>query len=186
MIRFFIISLLIFIQVKAYAEENRQLHQENAGTPNAQGWYTGASTLGGFKASFPLPYSDWSIDVEDSIQTINYMGATSADGVKLILVEFPIFDETKSRDIQEITKILAANGKLQYGKIFEYQGFPSSQIAIETDDSIAIFRVVVHENKTYQMSVEYPQDKFDTLEALVNQYFDSLEFKNDTSEINEE
>jgi hypothetical protein len=135
------------------------MHRVQAGTPEADGWYSAVSTNGSFSVRMPVPFNDFTNPgSDDGTKLCHTIGSSTPEGMKFSATRTPILKPRNS--IRGFLNEFAA-GFEQNGEVIEKQylmvdGFETLDLTAKDETVTVLFRVIGLPDGALLMMVEYP------------------------------
>lgn len=137
------------------------LHHKSGGTPDSEGWYLARSTGCDFSVLLPAPYNDFTSSVmtpEGEVLARHVLDTTTADGAQLTVV---CMDSATLADPltypEQYALNLAAGGRMLAKVPITQGGLSGLEVSIIKGDGDHVdARVLVSEERAYELLVEYP------------------------------
>jgi len=154
--------LLSLCVVDLHADQSGvSTHRTNAGTPEADGWYTAASTQGAFIVRVPNQFTDLTVSTGDDGKEKSYViESRSTEGIKFSAVRIPILKPRNSIKeffeelVQKAERMVVLDEKLY----FELDGHDCLDFAYTSGKSVTVVRLIGLSDGSLNLKVEYPAD----------------------------
>ena len=158
------------------------MHRQQAGTPNAKGWYDAKSTEGHFSVSLPIPFNDFTVKVKekDGTEVVSYViGSTSKEGFKFSATEMLNGRRTREFDAHAYVEKFKADKRntVSNETLFEVDGHSAIQFHVSNAQQSAFMRALVVPPGVLLLIVEYPKRLERDVISLVKHFFDSLKIE---------
>ena len=155
------------------------MHRQQAGTPNAKGWYDAKSTEGHFSVSLPIPFNDFTVKVKekDGTEVVSYViGSTSKEGFKFSATEMLNARTTREFDTRAYVEKFKSDKRntVSNETQFELDGHSAVQFHVSNAQQSAFMRAIVFPSGVLLLIVEYPTRLEKNVVSLAQNFFDSL------------
>ena len=139
-----------------------EMHRIAAGTDDGTGWYTAASTLGGFVVSLPGPFNDYTIRVDDpkiGWYVTNNVGFKLPDGFEVMVSKMNGTEKSKAPDLENLLAILKSKsmGKdIVASNKTTIDGLPAMDVTVKGPDHSGYLAYLVEGKSLYSVAVDCP------------------------------
>ena len=149
------------------------MHLQGAGIKNSEGWFLATSRTGRFAIDFPIPYEEWSANLENN--TASGLSATSSEGIKFLLLEQPRADN-EFKNIRDFAKKFFGKTRRKDTRYFFFNGKKGMQTRVTKQHTSTLYRFFLTKDYIYQLSVEYPKQQRKLALKTSKLFFNSFQF----------
>jgi hypothetical protein len=153
------------------------MHRLQAGTPDADGWYSAVSTNGSFSVRLPGRFNDFTNPgSDDGTKLCHTLGSQSPGGMKFSATRTPILKPRKSiRDfLNDFAGGYEQTGELTEKNFLMVDGYETLDCTAKDKDVTVQFRVIGLPDGALLLMVEYPNKVAGTAaKQLVAKFFAS-------------
>jgi hypothetical protein len=156
------IFLLLICLMPAFGDQTGMtIHRLQAGTADADGWYSAVSTNGSFSVRLPIPFNDFTNPGKDDGTKLCYtIGSQTSEGVKFSATRTPILKPRNSiRDfLNEFVDGFERSGELTGKNFLIIDGYESVDVTVKDAKATALFRLIGLPDGALIMIVEHPKN----------------------------
>lgn len=151
------------------------MHRSQAGVPDATGWITAESTHGGFSVRLPIPFSDFSMDIDDGtpVRRVDAVGCLGSERIKMSATratyasaEIAAAQFEKLRSDPDLLRVSGAPAQLG--------GRAVVQTRMGDAHNSAEQRAILGDGAIYTLLIEWPAPQRELAALLLPTFFDSF------------
>jgi len=157
--------------------ENVDLDRTQAGILDSTGWTVAVASKGGFEVKLPFKFEEWSVLVPEYNQLVFSIGGTTKEGIRLLVSEFPNFDDDPEFTSKALSRKLLENTPNVRTRHFKYKGMDATQVRYRLATSDVVTRYIVAGNKLFSCSIESPRAFKRKAKKLESKFFNSFRLK---------
>jgi len=160
------------------------MHRSQAGVFEEDGWTQAVASKGNFEVKVPFKFEDWSVFIPEYEQFVHSIGGTNNKGVRLLVSEFPNFDNLSEFTSKAMSKSLLADvDKVRFRSVRSKEmDITQARFKLESggasaDTRYVVVRYIVVENTLFTLTVEAPFAAKRLAKKLESKFFKSFRLK---------
>jgi hypothetical protein len=158
-----------------------KIHRMHAGRAGRDGWYAARSTGGGFTVSTPTAFNDITVsrrDPDGTIVTTHMVASSDFAGGRYSAsasssAGFTLPATATAAYVDTLSKL----GEVRQKRNVRSDGADAMELEIKKETSVARYRIALHDNVIYTLTVELSGDAFPPAsDAAAVRFFESFRF----------
>jgi hypothetical protein len=153
-------------------DPNTEVHRLQDTTLDESGWYYAKSTKGNFSVLMPIPFNDYSVNVND--YETYYVTGESEEGVTFTVLQTQNLND-KPANLQEIiSKLDKPATPVSHVEHYSLNNYTAVNFYQKSFSTAAYGKYALHGNSIYTLMIEFPYSQEELVKSIKDPFFDYL------------